>query len=389
MRKWKRMALLLALGCCIFFAETGVPVYGSTIAEEGYIQEENIQESSIKEITSDIKEITIERLSGGTRFETAQVIAEHFGQGEMENVVLTTGHKFADALSASVLAYELKAPILLVDWTVAKSQDTFNFISENLPSHGKVYIVGGKGIISEDFEVALRKNGYENLIRIEGQDRYETSFKIANYLKELEEKGLEKEENDERTLEEVEVQESEIEDGLFIESETKQNEFEERKSQGRENPVRRNQVREINTVVIASGEEYSDALSISGIAANNGWPILLSPPHELPGYMAEYLKTTNPSQIFILGGEGAISQNLISQINLLLPESNIKRINGKNRLDTNILIARTFAAEPHSLFLTTGYNFADALAGSLLAAENGDPIVYVNPNFPTIPKEAS
>lgn len=303
MRKWKRIASLLALGCCISLAEAGIPVYGSTISEEGYLQE------------SRVKEVILERLSGGTRFETAKVIAEYFAQGQVENVVLTTGHKFADALSASVLAYELGAPILLVDWTVEKSSDAFNFMHENLLPHGNVYIIGGTGIISEDFERVLRKNGYENLIRIAGQDRYETSLKIASYLREF-----------------------------------------------GDNEIGEKELKEKGPVVIASGEEYPDALSISGIAANQGWPILLSPPHGLTENMKEYLQTTKPDQILILGGEGAISREVVSQIQGLLPASNLERINGQNRLATNVLIARTYAGEPHNLFLATGYNFADALS---------------------------
>lgn len=348
MGKGRNIALFLAFGCCISLNLMGVPVYGSTVssqvlsgtklAVEGGIDKER---DSIKEGNTiqneeysqegKVREITQERLYGGTRYETGKVIAEYFAQGEVENVIITTGNNYADALSASVLAYELGAPILLVDTTVEKSQDAFSFIRQNLTPHGNVYIIGGKGIISETFEIELQRGGFGNQVRIEGNDRYDTSYKIANTLQE----------------------------------------------------------KNITTVVIASGEQYPDALSISSIAANRGWPILLVPPYALPEDMKEYLQVTSPSQILIVGGEGAISQDVISQINGLLPESNIERITGQTRFDTNALIAKNLAPEPNNLFLTTGYNFADALAGSLLAAQSGAPIIFIDPTTATLPKGAA
>lgn len=66
------------------------------------------------------------RLSGHTRFETAKVIAEYYRSEEVKNVILSTGNGFTDALSASVLAHEKEAPILLVDSTVESSKDAFD-----------------------------------------------------------------------------------------------------------------------------------------------------------------------------------------------------------------------------------------------------------------------
>ena len=56
------------------------------------------------------------RLSGQTRFETAKVIAENYEQGKVQNVVLSTGNGFADALSASVLAHEKNSYNFIADY---------------------------------------------------------------------------------------------------------------------------------------------------------------------------------------------------------------------------------------------------------------------------------
>lgn len=59
--------------------------------------------------------ITTTRLSGQTKYGTAKAISEYYNQGRVQNVILSTGNGFADALSASVLAHQKDAPILLVD----------------------------------------------------------------------------------------------------------------------------------------------------------------------------------------------------------------------------------------------------------------------------------
>ena len=53
--------------------------------------------------------ITTTRLSGQTKYETAKAISEQYNQGKVQNVILSTGNGFADALSASVLAHQKNA----------------------------------------------------------------------------------------------------------------------------------------------------------------------------------------------------------------------------------------------------------------------------------------
>ena len=95
------------------------------------------------------------RLAGATRFETAKIIAEAFNNSQVENIILVTGHNFKDALAASVLAYQKNAPILLVDSTPTYSQDAFDYIKNHLAPTGTVYIIGGSGVIGQEFETAL------------------------------------------------------------------------------------------------------------------------------------------------------------------------------------------------------------------------------------------
>lgn len=288
----------------------------------------------LPQITDSLEMLRTNRLSGNTRYETAKVISEYYNNGKVKNVILATGNDFADALSASVFAHEKEAPILLVDSSVDSSKDALDYIKQHLDSSGTVYIMGGTGVIGTEFEFEIKELGFKNVLRISGLDRYETSYEIASSLKDLKDTGG-------------------------------------------------------STVVISSGEQYPDALSISSFASNKGWPILLSPHEALPQEMKNFLQERKPSKVYITGGEGAISDNVKSEIGTLLPEASIKRLTGESRFDTNAAIAENFAPNPSTIYLATGYGFADALAGSVVAAQNGDPIIFIDPSVLTLPKSVA
>ena len=267
------------------------------------------------------------RLSGATRYETALAISEHYNSETVNNVILTTGNEFADALSASVLAHTKEAPILLVDKTLERSQEAFSYIVNHLDSYGTIYIIGGTNIIGNEFETRLEALGFSNIERIAGTDRYDTSYKLANNLEDS-----------------------------------------------------------FSTVIISSGEQYPDALSISSFAANKGWPILLSRRNALTEKMKVFLTENQPEKIYITGGVNAISDNIVNEITAILSQTSITRLTGESRFETNIAIAETFTPYPSTVYLATGNGFADALAGSILAAENGEPIIFVSPALQTLPK---
>jgi Uncharacterized vancomycin resistance protein len=311
----KIMALIVILNFCSCILVT--PAYAAT--------------NNPSSAASPTQIISTNRLAGNTKFETAKVISEYYGNGKVKNVILSTGNDFADALSASVLAHQKEAPILLVDYSVDHSKEAFDYVSQHLDSNGTVYIIGGTVIIGPEFETKLNDLGFKNVVRIAGMDRYDTSYSIASSLDEL----------------------------------------------------------TVSTVVITSGEQYPDALSISSFAANKGWPILLTPHDALSHGIKNFLLEKGPSKVYIAGGAGAISDNVKSEIGNLLPQASVERLTGQSRFDTNVIVAKTFAPNPSTVYLATGYGFADALAGSVVAAKNGDPIIFIDPFVPTLPKSVA
>ncbi len=125
------------------------------------------------------------------------------------------------------------------------------------------------------------------------------------------------------------------------------------------------------------------------MAANKGWPILLSPHDALPQEVKTFLLERKPSNIYVTGGVGAIFENVTSEISNLLPLARVERLTGQSRFDTNVSISETFVPNPSTVYLATGYGFADALAGSVVAAKNGDPIILIDPFVPTLPKSVA
>lgn len=261
------------------------------------------------------------RLAGQNRYETAKIIAESIYSGTVQNVVLVSGKTFPDALAGSVLAYKLKAPILMVDSTLASSLEAFDYITSHLTSDGSVYILGGTGIIGPEFKSAFQKKGYK-VLQIGGQDRYETASLIA--------------------------EEEQVAPGTPL--------------------------------VIASGENFPDALSISSFASNKGWPIMLTGKDILPSDIAHYIIKNQPTKVYITGGEGVISKEVELDIKSLVGNVEIIRLAGKDRYDTGNIISSNFSSNPSTVFLAAGTNFPDALAGSIVAAQTGSPIILIDSN---------
>jgi putative cell wall-binding protein len=239
-------------------------------------------------------------LSGQDAYQTGAAIAKAVNSGTVDSVVLTSGITFQDALSGSVLAKQKNAPILLVDRTVKSSGDAFDYIKSHLKKDGTLYILGGTGIIPTEFETALNQLGYNKIIRRGGWDQYATALLIAEEKQAL-----------------------------------------------------------IGTpVVIAYGENFPDALSFSSFAANKGWPILLTQKASLPDKVKEYLTAQNPTDVYIAGGTGVISDTAEQQVQGVVPSAKIHRILGWDQFDTSMAIAKEFAPSPNHIYVASVEAFA-------------------------------
>lgn len=269
------------------------------------------------------------RLYGITKYQTSTAIANQFSNQTVSNVVLASGNDFADALSSSALAHKLNAPVLLVDKNTQLSKDALEYIEAHLQAQGSVYIIGGTGIIQSDFDSLLSSKGYI-VKRLGGIDRYDTDQLVVDELNATSE-----------------------------------------------------------TVFIASGEGFSDALSISSFAGQTNSPILLTQTNSLPKGAQGYLVSKQPKQIYIAGGAAVVSSNVEDEIQSICPNATITRFSGQTRFDTASLAYNKLATSPKTIYIASGLNYPDALSGTCLASLNGDPILLIDPSTPLVPNSVA
>lgn len=129
--------------------------------------------------------------------------------------------------------------------------------------------------------------------------------------------------------------------------------------------------------VIASGVDYPDALCAGPLAKKYNAPILLSEQKSLTEGLKNELQRLKVKQVFIIGGEGALSKDTENQIKAL--GINIKRIGGANRYETSVLIAKEVGNSGKMVF-ATGLDYPDALSIAPVAANLSMPIVLVGKN---------
>ena len=133
-----------------------------------------------------------------------------------------------------------------------------------------------------------------------------------------------------------------------------------------------------DTVVIANGMDYADALAGVPLAAKLKAPILLTRTDKLSGETAAEIDRLKVKNAVILGGTNAVSEDVEKAIKD--KGVSVERVFGKTRYSTAVQIANKLNEEPEDVFLAYGLDFADALSASAAAAVKGAPIVYINKN---------
>jgi cell wall-associated protease len=137
-----------------------------------------------------------------------------------------------------------------------------------------------------------------------------------------------------------------------------------------------------NTVIIATGYNFADSLSISPYSYAFNYPIVLT---QANGTLSDAALATIRDNAYItkaiiVGGPSAVNGTVEGQLDGI--GITHQRIQGANRYETSKNIADYICA--NSIFdykqpvLATGTNFPDALAGASLAGVNGSVTLLVN-----------
>lgn len=126
---------------------------------------------------------------------------------------------------------------------------------------------------------------------------------------------------------------------------------------------------------IATGATFPDALAGAAAAAQDGSPVLLVRPNELPAATATELARLRPGRIIVLGGSSAVSAAVAAQLGSYAA---VTRLAGSNRYATAATISRaTFSRGVPVAYVATGETFPDALSGGALAGRDGGPVLLV------------
>lgn len=265
------------------------------------------------------------RIEGADRFETAvEVSMAAFTSAD--NAIVTTGRNFPDALAASYLSQQLDgAPILLTE-PGELTQST----SDELDRLGvsTVYLLGGEAAVSAAVEAALA--GSFDIVRIDGENRYETAQQIAEF-------------------------DPDPDDGSDVGT---------LGASGR-------------TAFIATGEKFPDALAAGPLSYAASFPIILTESGTLSDEASEALDNLDIEYAVILGGEVAISAGVQAAIEA--KDITTTRLAGEDRQATAVAVA-DFARGPlgftqDQAFLATGVNFPDALSAGPYGGRLEAPIV--------------
>lgn len=279
------------------------------------------------------------RVAGNNRFETAVEISKLGWPEGADTVFLARGDDFPDSMAGAPLAYLLDAPILLTGPEKINEQ-TIAAI-ETLGAE-KAFILGGTNAVSstvQDELIKLYGKTDENLKieRIYGSNRYETAAEVARRL--VEQKGSRPEK-----------------------------------------------------AFLVSGENYPDALSTAAYSASATAPVLLSKKNSIPEATKTALKELEVNTVVIVGGEGALSAKVKAALKELNEEMNeemvVKRVAGEERYKTSLAMAEKYLPEEtKQLFIATGDDFPDGLAGSVLSAKKESGILLVPGGEQELPGE--
>jgi glucose/arabinose dehydrogenase/putative cell wall-binding protein len=258
---------------------------------------------------------SVTRLAGADRYATAAAVsAAHYGPG-VPVAYVATGANFPDALAGGAAAAHQGGPLLLVTQTSVPSA-TAAELSRLAP--GRIRVLGGSGVISDGVVAQLDAYTSGPVDRMAGPDRYATAASISA--------------------------------GTFAPG--------------------------VPAAFIATGAAFPDGLSGSAAAAHFDGPVLLTQPGLLPGSTRTELTRLNPQRIFVLGGTGAVSDAVLTALDPYTTGP-VTRLAGNDRYGTAAAISGATWTQSNIVYIATGANFPDGLAGGAAAGSLDVPMLLV------------
>ena len=264
--------------------------------------------------TSGTTTVTVNRVSGDERYQTSAAIAEAKYPGGVPGgaVVLATGTDFPDALAGNYLAGQLGAPILLTPASASDPAFNTTLAALSALNASSVYILGGTSAVGADVEAALA--AHYTVTRIAGPTRYDT-MQLADT-----QPGM--------------TPSAGVSGGL--------------------------------TAVIATGENFPDALAAGPLAWADKFPIILTDGTQttLSPQAVAVITALGITHFIVVGGPSSINPAQVTQLSAYGTVD--AQFSGVDRTDTAAQFAAytqsTYAFGKTSVILATGADYPDALS---------------------------
>jgi putative cell wall-binding protein len=253
---------------------------------------------------------SVTRVAGINRYTTAAAISKAYFAPGVDVAYVATGDDFPDALSGGAAAGAGSGgPVLLVSKDSVPLETALELDRLN---PAKIVVLGGTSVVSSTVENKLK--AYGPVTRIAGANRFATSAMVSNFA--------------------------------FPSAET---------------------------VYIATGRVFPDALAGGPAAIQDGGPVLLVEQESIPGPVAAELARLKPSTIVIVGGTSAVSATVETKLGSYA--GTVTRISGADRYGTAVQVSKATFPSTGVIFVATGENFPDALAAGPVAGTQGSPVL--------------
>ena len=132
-----------------------------------------------------------------------------------------------------------------------------------------------------------------------------------------------------------------------------------------------------SVVFVANGEEFPDALAAAPVAAALGGPVLITQPDELPAAVLRETQRLAPDRVYVIGGTAAVSADVEESQATVAP---VERLAGTDRYETAAAVSRVaYPGRAPVVFVASGANFPDALAGAAAAGHLDGPLLLTTP----------
>ncbi|WP_460793817.1 glycosyl hydrolase [Marisediminicola antarctica] len=259
--------------------------------------------------------ITVERMGGPDRYAVAIAVSRRAFPVRAPIVFVATGANYPDALSAAPAAAKLGGPLLLTHPT-ALSAAVRDEITRLAPA--KIVVAGGPAAVPDAVLASLRTLA-PVVVRLGGADRYVVSRAIADYAR------------------------------------------------GTGSP----------SAYIATGTNFPDALSAGSAAGGAGAPVVLvrgtQPTLDTP--TRELLARLGAKAVRLVGGPAVLSPALSESFTRA--GFDVTRLSGADRFAASVSVNADAYSRSSTVYLATGHQFPDALAGAVLAAKDRAPLFII------------